>query len=701
MDLPPPRIRPKHILVALNFSCISPGTELASLESSGRSLLDRAVREPSKAIGALKRMRKFGIGRVLRSTKTKLECASLVGYSASGVVNVVGDGVDDFSEGMRVAVAGAGYANHAEQVVVPVNLAMRLPDGVSLVDASTCALGGIALQGVRRASVSIGDFVVVYGCGVIGLLTTQILVAAGCRPIGVDIDSSRLRLAALYGAERTLNPQNDDVVQKVFHITHGVGADRVILALGSSSSEPVHEAFRMSRRKGRVVLVGSVGMELDRKAMYKKELDFCISTSYGPGRYDPTYEEKGLDYPIEYVRWTENRNMQAYLEMLRKGKLRIEEMVSSKYDINSAQDAYESFKKTPRPLIVLLDYGEPEKNSNGKERVLSEVAETSWNQLVHDRVRVGVVGLGSFSFGVHLPNLKSLDKLCDINAVCDREGTKGLKAQKFLHMPELKLFTRYGEFLDSDIDAVIIATRHNSHATLAIEALRKGKAVFLEKPLCITAEEFKDIKETVDQSKAPFMVGYNRRFSPVMQLLRDRLSSRVNPMVVNYTVNGGYVPYNTWIQLKEEGGGRIIGEACHIFDLFSYLTDGRAEILNVQGILPNTTSVRASDNAIITIRYSEGSVCSLAYTGLGSRKAPKEKMEIYCDENAYFMTDYTTLESYGNPVKWKSRITRKGHLEEMEHFLNSISSGVRFPIPIDEIYESWIISYRAASMLAK
>lgn len=695
MEFPKPSsAEEKHLLVALKASCISPGTELAGLQSSGKSLIQKAKEDPQKAIEAISRIKSKGLSAFLGATKLKAAQEGLAGYSAAGIVEECGSNTTGFSRGMRVAVAGAGYANHAEYVSVPVNLALPIPENVSDSAASTCALGGIALQGVRRAEVSIGDMVVVYGCGVIGLLTIQILKAAGCRIIAIDLDSNRLALASQYGAEIVINPEKANLQEKVFHQTGGYGADRIILTLATSSNDPVNHAFSMARRKGRVVLVGVAGLQFERSEMYRKELDFVISTSYGPGRYDPTYEEKGIDYPYDYVRWTENRNMQAYLHLISQGDVSVDDLIYKSYPPEQASQAYSALRSSKKPLLALFTYEPSDALSNAP--IISE--SKRWKTPSTSYLKVGIVGAGSFVQGMHIPNLNKLADSFQVKSIFDKAGVSSRHARKALGGSGISLHADYHEFLATDIDLVLIGTRHNTHAHFSIEALKSGKAVFVEKPMCITIEEYKTLTDTINDTGAPYMVGYNRRFAPAVQMIKSATDNRVNPLMIQYTMNAGYVPYDAWVH-TDEGGGRIVGEGCHIFDLFRYLVDAPADKVTVSGIQPKTSSIRASDNAVISITYEDGSVCSLIYTSIGNKQAPKERMEVFFDQQLLVLDDYQKLSSYGNRITWSSKQPDKGHLNELVFLRDSILAGNRFPITYDELKETWTISRQIADIL--
>ncbi|AKJ65521.1 bi-domain-containing oxidoreductase [Kiritimatiella glycovorans] len=698
VDVPPPAAEDGQLLVDVRASCISPGTEMAGLTASGKTLFDKIREHPEKVKAAFERMKTEGVLTVLRKAQAKQGAESASGYSAAGVVSDAGRGVTGFAPGDRVAIAGAGYANHAEMASVPVNLAVRIPDGVTLEDASTCALGGIALQGVRRAEVQLGDFVAVIGCGAIGLLTVQLLRASGCRVIGLDLDARRLEQARALGAEKVFNPEDGDAASRVTHHCNGQGADRVIVTAATSSSEPLLQAFRMSRRKGRVVLVGVAGMELDRKEMYRKELDFVLSTSYGPGRYDEQYERKGHDYPYAYVRWTEQRNMGAYLEQIASGAVRLHEIIGETFPVERAQEAFSALKGGERPLLVLLTY-EPSEEEIPRGEASVSIPAVEWSPPASGKpLKTALIGAGSFVCGMHVPNLKELGARYEVTAICDQNALAARKAARMFGRDRISIETDPRRVLEGDADVVLIGTRHDSHAEIAARALRRGKAVFVEKPMAVTETQFEMLSNALDETQAPYMVGFNRRFAPAIAQIRPRLEGRVNPVMIRYVMNGGYIPYDHWVH-TEEGGGRIVGEGCHIFDLFRFLINAPAASVSVDGVRPRTDSVRAEDNAVITVSYADGSVASLLYTGIGSKQAPKERMDVFFDEQMIEMVDYKSVRGFGVAADWEDKSAEKGHRTELMYFADQILSGTRFPIARAEMEESWRISRRAADML--
>jgi len=553
-EVPAPQVSPGNVLVRVSHSCISAGTEMANVHLSALPLYRRAMRQPQHVRRVLQMVRDQGLSYTLNRVRGLLDAGSITGYSASGVVAAVGGEVSGFSVGDRVACAGAGIANHAEFIDVPVNLAVHVPEALDLADASTVTLGAIALQGVRRAAPTLGETIVVVGLGFLGQLTAQFLRASGCRVIGVDPDAQRRAIAEGQGA-LVLDSQGGSHVERIVQLTDGNGADAVIITAASSSSEIVSQAFGACRRKGRVVLVGDVGLELKRADFYVKEIDFFISTSYGPGRYDPLYEEAGQDYPIGYVRWTENRNMQAYLAMLAEGRMSLAPLKPRRFPVDQATAAYDALRSTSeRTLISLLEYSP---DADVTKKSLSIVRRGA--APAGDRIRVALVGAGGFAQGMHLPNLQKLRGEFSIRTIASRTGANASAvAQRY----EAEIATTDFDAVlgDKDVDLVIIATRHNLHADLTLRALQAGKHVLVEKPMALSADEVQRITNFYASAPANapvLMTGFNRRFSPALQAAHKILKDRTGPLIINYRMNAGHIPGDHWVH-GPEGGGRTI-----------------------------------------------------------------------------------------------------------------------------------------------
>lgn len=698
---PQPVVSSGALLIKTAFSCISPGTEMSGVAHSGKSLIRRALDQPENVKKVLNMAREQGIQQTLARVRGTLEAGTATGYSVSGIVIAVGAGVEGFKPGMRVAAAGAGIANHAEYVDVPLNLVAKLPEGTELSDASSVALGAIALQAVRRADIRLGEFVAVVGMGALGQLVLQMAKASGARVIAIDHDERRLAVARRYGAEHVLDPANADQVGEVNHLTGGKGCDTAIFTAATSNPEALSTTFNMTRRKGKVVMVGVYGKELDRADIYAKEIDFLISTSYGPGRYDETYERKGVDYPYSYVRWTENRNMQEYLRLLAAGAVALDGIVEREFPIERVAEAYESFNEPEKPLLVLLSYGDLAADlavPTPSERV--DVVPSGPALAPDGRLRIAIAGAGNFVAAVHVPNLLRLKDKFRLHAVQSRTSST---AMAMAEQAGAEYATGdYDRLLqDEQVDAVMIGTRHNLHGSMVLRALQAGKHVFVEKPLATSAEEVAAIQEFYAgdaPAKPVLMVGYNRRFSKYAAEVKRLTLDRMNPLLIRYRMNAGYLPSDHWVH-TEEGGGRILGEGCHLLDLFNYLTGAEAVDLAVTSLVPSTGSFSSSDNKVITVGYADGSVATLEYFSIGSKEVPKELLEVHYDGKSLVLDNYCSLTGYGvNPQNLKSASPEKGHLEELEAFHAAITAPEPgFPIPLWDLFQSTNLALAASS----
>ena len=686
-DVARPMMEKDMVLVRTAYSCISAGTEMSGVESSGSSLIKLAIEHPEYVAMGLNMIKERGIKDTWDTIQGKYELGSPMGYSAAGVV--VESGTDLFQPGDRVACMGVGYANHAGYVAAPKNLVAKVPDNVSLEHASTAALGCIAMQGVRRADIKLGENIVITGMGILGQLACRFAAASGANVIVTDIDERRLEIAGKNGADYTINAKSD-VVGEVNKITGGHGADSVIVTAATRSNDLLSQAFQMCRRKGKVILVGVAGMNLKREDMYRKELDFLISTSYGPGRYDSGYEEKGLDYPYGYVRFTEKRNLESYLRLMSTGKVDITDIVEAVYPAERADAAYAALQNQEnKPLAVLIQYNEPEEQTEFEESV--KVSNPNGYTMPQGKIRVALCGVGGFAKGMHIPNLKKMKDKYEIYAVQSRTGSN---AQSVAVANNAKYSTTdYNEILkDENVDMVMICTRHNLHAQMVVDAMKAGKAVFVEKPMALSEEETDMVVRTAKETGVPFLVGFNRRFSRYAAEAKKAVAGRKNPMIINYRMNAGYIPLDHWTQ-TEEGGGRIIGEGCHIFDLFNYFTDSAAESVSVNRITPQTDHVSSADNCVITVKYEDGSVCTLTYTGQGNKEYGKEFCEIIVDGMVITIDDYKFLKGYGVKLnEVKTMTSEKGQYEELEAFYDKIKNGDGYPIPLWQMEQATRIS---------
>lgn len=686
-EVPPPALEPGCVLVRSAFSCLSPGTELAGLRASGKPLWSRILTEPQNVRKALQMVRERGLNETLRTVRGRVEAPRPTGYSLSGTVLAVGEGVSDLAPGERIACAGSEYAFHAEIVRVPRNLSVRVPEGVTEDAAATVTLGAIALQGIRRAQPTLGETFVVLGLGAIGQIAAQLLKANGCRVVALDVDPARVALARTLGADHGFSADEPGLHEAVFRATDGYGADGVLITASGPSDEIVSLAFRLCRKKGRVVLVGDVGLNLQRADIYEKELDFLVSTSYGPGRYDRRYEEDGLDYPIGYVRWTENRNMAEYLMLVDSGRVRVDGLVGARYPIDAAAQAFDSLR-TRGSLLALLEYprsGEPaRKVPNPAARAASL-----------GRLRLGLIGAGSFLKAGHLPALASLADRYAIRAVASRTGHN---AQETARLTGAAYGTTDVDALlgDAELDAVLIATRHHLHAGLALRALRAGKHVLVEKPLALNRAELEEIRGFYAgrEAAAPVLLtGFNRRFSRYAAMVRERIARAGNAPMLDYRMNAGRLPPEHWVH-GPEGGGRNLGEACHIYDLFTFLTDAKVSSVRAAALAPRGAYYRADDNFSVLLAFEGGAVATLLYTAMGSSDQPKEQMEVFCDGEIQRLDDYRSLAvSRAQAPLLQTAQPEKGLREQLASFHAGVTGGA-WPIPLWQQIQAMEIALR-------
>lgn len=684
-EVPEPLVEPGTVLVRSSFSCISVGTEMAGIRTSALPLWKRALQQPENAKRVLQMASQQGWKWAWTTVRSKLEAGNATGYSVAGTVVAVGEGISDLAPGDRVACAGAQCAHHAETVRIPRNLCVPLPENLDLESACTVTLGAIALQGVRRANPTLGEAFVVIGMGILGQLTAQLLKANGCRVIATDLDASRLKLGQSMGVDTIVNPDGGDPFQQVANLTAGIGADGVIITAAGSSDEIISSAFRFCRKKGRVVLVGDVGLHLNRSDFYEKEIDFLISSSYGPGRYDRNYEERGLDYPAPFVRWTENRNMLAYLSLLAQGKVNVRPLISAIFPIEEAPEAYRQLREDPaRHVMVLISYksSQNEKTTSPHTLFLNPRRSSGGE----GTIRLALIGAGSFAQGMHLPNLRRMPDKYTLHAVASRTGHAATVVGK-AHQCRYATTDPEEIYRDPDVEAVLITTRHDSHARLAIQALKAGKHVLLEKPLALTASELQEIStfyENAGEGAPILLTGFNRRFSSHMQRAGELSVRRTSPLICNYRMNAGFIPLNHWVH-GPEGGGRNLGEACHIYDLFVFLTRARPVTVHASAIRPQSSAFQSSDNFVATVGFHDGSVCTLTYTAMGSKDYPKETMELYTDGAVAHLEDYRELAIKGSRLKSvQTKSTDKGHSNELVRFAEAIRKGGEWPIPLWE-----------------
>jgi predicted dehydrogenase/threonine dehydrogenase-like Zn-dependent dehydrogenase len=694
-EVPAPVVGPKNILVRVERSCVSVGTEMAGIKMSGLPLYRRALKQPHHVKRVVQLMRDQGIARIYKQVKGKLDAGLPTGYSAAGTVVGVGSEVDGIAIGERVACAGAGIANHAELIDVPVNLSVPIPEGLSFDAAATVTLGAIAMQGVRRAQPALGETIVVIGLGILGQITAQLLGANGCRVIGTDVDPGRIASALENGLDIGINPGDGDLVERVVKLTNGHGADAVIITAASASSDILAEAFHACRKKARVVVVGDVGLNMARADIYAKELDVLISCSYGPGRYDPVYEEEGADYPLPYVRWTENRNMGEYLRLLAAGRVRLDNMIQEPFPIDQAEEAYGRLSgEGQKPLLVLLKYPP-------REGAANPVLQINAPAPIDGRIKIALVGAGGFAQAMHLPNLQRLRDKFDLRTVVSRTGLSARTAAE-----RFGIATAATDFQvaldDPQIDLVLIATRHDLHAEMVLAALMAGKHVFVEKPLSMTEEGLDAIEAFYAANpKGPLlMTGFNRRFAPAIAAAQAAVKDRASPLIVNYRMNAGYIPSDHWVH-GPHGGGRNIGEACHIYDLFNALTRSQPVDVHARTIVPASDHWRRDDNFVATIRYADGSICTLTYTSMGAKSFAKERADIFVDGKVLVLDDYKQLTVAGGKGGWKGLTMEKGQLEELKALAEAFRPQGKWPISLADQLSASRVSFAIERQLSE
>jgi predicted dehydrogenase/threonine dehydrogenase-like Zn-dependent dehydrogenase len=673
-EVPAPVVREGHVLIKVVNSCISAGTEVSGMQNSGEPLFKRALKQPENVKKVRDSIKAEGLVKAYQKVKRKLNDGRPTGYSLSGIVIGIGQGDNNFEVGDRVSAAGAGVANHAEIVDVPFNLVVKIPDDLGFKEASTVTLGAIAMHGVRRGNLKLGEFGVVFGTGILGLLTVQYLSASGVRIAAIDLDDNRLKLAKEFGAEITLNPSHSSLIDEVHNWTEGRKADAVLFTASTLDNEPLSTSFKMCKKKGKVVMVGVSGLAIKRDDVYTEELDFQVSTSYGPGRYDQEYELHGNDYPYAYVRWTENRNMKEYLRLLSVEKIKLDRLIENTFPITNVSDAFQSFNNSNnKPIMVILDYGKDDTDLE-KIKTTSRVVQVSEYSENKKLINTAVIGAGGFATGIHLPNLNRLSKMFKVRAIASRNGVSAKNAAKAFGAEYST--TDINDILSDDsIDLVIITTSHESHGDLVIKSLNSGKHVFVEKPLTIYKEELEKINcfyKDKETQKPLLLVGYNRRFSKYAQEIRSKTDSRFSPLFIQYRMNAGFVPNDNWIY-KE--GGRIVGEVCHIIDLMTYLTGAKVTSLLCENLSPKTEKYNGNDNKSIVLKYSDGSVCNIQYFAVGNKSLPKEYMEVHFDNKTIILDDYKKLTGYGIQVKrFNEKRSDKGHMHELEQLYYALTN---------------------------
>lgn len=693
-DVPAPQLLPGCVLVRVAASLVSAGTERASSEFASKNLLAKAKARPDLVRDVLAKLRRDGLLATMQTVRTRLDQPQALGYSSAGVVVAVGDGVIDISVGERVGCAGAGYAVHAELACVPRLLVGRIPsEDVSFEEAAFGTVGAICLHGIRTAEVSLGDTVAVIGLGLLGQITVQLLKAAGCRVFGMDLLPQRADLASASGAEATC-ASAAGFRNLCFQKTGGRGVDSVLITAETPSSDPVNLAAELARDRAIVVAVGTVGMEIQRKLYYEKELDFRISRSYGPGRYDSAYEQKGRDYPIGHVRWTETRNLEAFLQLLAERKLNLPPLVTHRFPLEQSPHAYDLITgRSGDPFLgVLIQYPGAELSHRAEvsHRIPVRVGSPSASSL-----GIGVLGAGNFAQNTLLPALQAIPNATFIG-VCNATGPRSRHAAEkfgFAYCADSE-----PEILqDPNVKAVVISTRHNLHAGQVLAALAAGKSVFCEKPLCLSEDELAAIVRAHSAlDTAPLlMVGFNRRFAPMALQLKQFLSEIQEPLAIHCRVNAGYIPADHWVNDPEQGGGRILGEACHFVDFLCFLAG--ACPVEVQGQIVGNPGQYSMDNVIATLKFANGTVGTISYLANGDKSVSKERVEVFGGGSTAILEDFCHLELIRQGRKQVTRARAgqdKGHQAEMRAFVEAALGKAVPPTPFEQIIGSTLATLR-------
>lgn len=669
-DVPVPALTDKFVLVRNAASVISAGTEKTKIDMGKKNLLQKAKARPDLVKQVLKKIKTEGLQKTLQTVNSRLDSPSPLGYSCSGEVVAAGGLVAGLKPGDRVACGGADYANHAEYVAIPKNLVVKIPDNVSDEEAAFTTVGSIALQGMRLADPKLGETFMVLGLGLLGQIAVQLLVANGCKVIATDLDPELVKRAEGFGAIGAY--PGADVVSLCSDMTSGYGVDGVLVCAGTSSNQPIELCGEATREKGRVVVVGAVRMDIPREDFFKKEIDVVISRSYGPGRYDPFYEENGNDYPLPYVRFTEQRNMQAFLELISCGKMDVQSLITHRFGVDEADTAYALIEgqKTEPYLGILMKY-----QPDVKEAGMAKRIDTSVLAIDSRKIGVSFFGAGNYATASLLPPLKADDDI-ELRGLVTASGrtAQGVANQFGFSF----CANSYDELLAEDSDAIMVVTRHDTHAMSVSKALSAGKHVYVEKPLALTVDELIQVHNSYQESAASVMVGFNRRFAPLTLKAKSHFEHVKSPLVVNVRINSGYIPADHWIQDPEVGGGRIIGEGCHFVDLASALVGSNPVSVSSFGTSKDDKSAMLNDNVTISLEFANGSIANIIYTADGSKALSKEYVEVFGGGRCAILKDFKELELYSGDdrvdiVKLSSQ--DKGQKNMLSHWLKSLKAG--------------------------
>ncbi len=686
MEVPFPTLLPGHVLVKNHYSVISPGTEGKTVKDARLSYIGKAKARKEEVKKVIATAKTVGLMKTYNMVMNKLEAYSPLGYSCAGEIIAMADDVKGFQIGDHVA-CGGNTASHSEVIAAPVNLCVKLKKDTPLEEAAFTTIGAIAMQGIRQAELSLGESCLVIGLGIIGQISMQLLEAAGVNAIGIDIDQRQVDFSKGQGKSQVFNRNHPDLEEIIQEWSNGYGTDAVIITASTGSTDPVELAGRTCRKKGKVIIVGAVPTGFSRKNYFKKELDLRMSSSYGPGRYESNYEEKGLDYPIGFVRWTENRNMQAFADLVHKKALNLSALTSHEFDFKKAAEAYQLILDKEEVVGgILLKY-------DTTKELKSKVELKHESRQEPSDVKVGMIGAGSFAQNFLLPALKGKVELIGINTarptsakyIADKYGFTSCESD--------------GEQLaqSSKINTVFIATRHNTHAEYVLQGLRNNKNVFVEKPLCMNEEDLTAIKKAYSENQSKLMVGFNRRFAPMTAEAKHFLGEEL-PKSITYRINAGQLPLDHWVHDPEVGGGRIIGEACHFIDLAQHFAGSLITSVSANAL---ESSTQLMDNVSIQLGFENGSIASINYFSNGSKKLPKEYIEVHSGGKSVVIEDFKKITLAHDKLKVSKADQDKGYAEEIEQFTKSIKTGSEQPIPFEEICLSTLASFKAIESIQK
>lgn len=692
-DVPVPALQQGRVLVRTVASLISAGTERAAVESISKGLVHEARQRPDLVKAVVAKVKADGLRNTVAAVRDKIAASQALGYSAAGLVIQVADDLDEFKVGDRVACAGIGFASHAEVISVPGNLCVHLPDSLSFEEGAFGTLGAIALQGLRLVQPTLGESVVVIGLGLVGQLTVQLLKANGCRVFGLDLDSQRVKLALELGADEA-GLSNQDAVSAIEAWTHGYGADAVIVTAAADSNQPIELAAAVSRLKGRVVVVGMTGLDIPRQPFYMRELALTISMSYGPGRYDRDYEERGIDYPLPYVRWTEKRNIESFLQLVASRKIDVARLTTHHFPISEAEHAYAliSGERSEPYLAVILNY---DPTAEVPRRVELKPAVT---RALENEIYVGVIGAGSYVPAMLLPHFKAAG--VNFKSIATASGVSAVDVGKRFGF-EYAVSSAADVLDDAQTNLIVIGTRHDLHAELTIAALQRNKNVLVEKPLALNDDELDQIIAAAKNSSGRLMVGFNRRFAPLARKVKEFFSARATPLSILYRVNAGHVAKDHWAQDRHEGGGRIVGEVCHFVDFIQFIVSSPPISVFAKAVNAKSDQIVDADSVLITLTFADGSNGSIAYVSEGDKSLAKERIEIFGGGRSLVLDDFKRAYCYrdGREESIVLRAQDKGQQEQVRAICASILQGEPAPISLEELATTTRTTFRILDSL--